>query len=109
MVAFMRNLLGRRLLPAEFASFAVEAEDDELVIVVWSGGLLLEARVGLRQIGRIGDAIGLDRRGKEHPIAPDDRRGTAAARERGLPFNVLVLIPVDGRVGFRSGAVGLRA
>ena len=83
MVALVRDLLGRRLLPAEFAGLAVEAEDDELVIVGWGGGLLLEARVGLGQIGGIGDAVGLDRRHQKHVVAPDDGRGAAAARAAG--------------------------
>src|SRR5262245_51084310 len=108
-MALGRDALGGGVPPAEPARLAVEAEDDELVIVGRRGGPLVEARVGLRQVAGSGGPVCLDGGDYKDLVAPDDGSGAAAAGQLGHPLDVGPGVPGSGRVGLPAGAVGQRA
>src|SRR5205814_10259141 len=71
-------------------------------------GLLLAARVRIRQRGGVGGTVSRGCREHEDAVAPDYGRGAAAAGERGFPLDVGLVTPGDGRVPFRDSTVRLR-
>src|SRR5437660_12908344 len=103
----MRHRLGSRLPPAELPALAVEAQDLEAIEVGWWSGLRLELWVQLRQLVRLGLAVGLRRGDDKHLIIPDNRRGAAETRQLGLPVDVDRRVPPNRRIGAgRGDAIG---
>jgi hypothetical protein len=78
MMAFVRNALGGRPLPANFAGGAIETENEELVEIGRRACLPFEALVGLGQFVRGRDSVRLSGREDKNPVAPDDGTCTAA-------------------------------
>jgi hypothetical protein len=119
-MALVRQLRARRMLPKRLARRPVEREHGELLFLRWGFAHAAAApsatttgfRCGRRR--RVGDRFGLrlSSRGNggedKHLVAPDHRRRSATAGQLHLPFHVLGLAPSHRRVGFRRDAVGER-
>src|SRR5262245_35415676 len=106
-VPFMGHPLCRDLFPDLLARVPVEAEYEELVKVPGWLGLYFEHRVGLGQLSRLGDAVGLHGSQHKHALAPDNRRRTSFTSQFDLPFDVGLLVPFDWRVSIAGGPVGI--
>src|SRR5437899_133422 len=49
--------------------------------------------------------LSLERRDREDPVLPNNRRSVTDARQSGFPDEVAAAAPVDGNVFFQTGAV----
>src|SRR5205085_4604040 len=103
MVPFMGHLFPRDLLPDGFSRRAVQAQQDELISLIWffrahATAAARRLRPGLRiavvrsrRRFRLGDeSVGLfsccNRCLNKNLVSPDDRRRRATARKLDLPF-----------------------
>jgi hypothetical protein len=75
-MALVRHALRRRCASSEPCRWHGRRRERRTV-VSRRAGTCLETRLGLRQLGRRGGAVGLDSGDDEDLIAPDDRRGSA--------------------------------
>ncbi len=114
--ALVRLGLEHRALPDRLAGGAVERQDDEAHLAVGSHAALAalarrgagSGRPGCRRRPN-GGRLGVDRRQQIDAVAPDHRRGMAAARDRHLVADVRRLAPGRRRVAMGSDTVAPRA
>ena len=98
------------LLPDDLAAIEIKAVDHPSMDFLRRRTIAAEIESFLN---RFGFCPFLDRGGDEYPLAPDDRRGPAAARDRYFPRDVLRRAPGIGQPGFgthsrRLGTAELR-
>ena len=98
------------LLPDDPAAIEIKAVDHPSMDFLRRRTIAAEIESFLN---RLGFCPFLDRGGDEYPLAPDDRRGPAAARDRCFPRDALRRAPGIGQPGFgahsrRLGTAELR-
>ena len=108
MMPFVRQLLGRRPFPQHFSGLAIEAQHVEPIQRVGE----LDAELPLRLIfgprGGFDNGSGVDRRGDEHAVIPDDGRGFTLAGHLRFPLHIARIVPFHRRIAERCHAVGVR-